>query len=29
MAGANFYVNMRNSTARSFVLANVPDIVQK
>ena len=29
VAGSNFYVNMRNATARSFVLGLVPDAVQK
>ncbi len=29
VAGANFYVNMRNSTARSFVLGLVPDAIQR
>jgi hypothetical protein len=29
VAGSNFYVNLRNASARSFVLGNVPDITQK
>ena len=29
VAGANFYANVRNATARSFILGNVPDLVQK
>ena len=29
VAGANFYINVRNSSARAFILANVPDVTQK
>jgi hypothetical protein len=29
VAGANFYVNMRNSSARAFVLDLVPNAVQR
>jgi hypothetical protein len=29
VAGSNYYVNLRNGTARSFVLGLVPDAIQK